>query len=80
MTGKLYLLLAMVPDHHTGSGSVSDPNWCQIDVPGCQLTQSVNSGTIRWQTPNLSALGELSAGHPVGPSIDVYNVLVFAVG
>jgi hypothetical protein len=35
---------------------------------------------VRCKSPNLSGLGGFSAGRPVGPSVDLYNVLVFAVG
>jgi hypothetical protein len=45
-----------------------------------QHTHTVNAGTVRCKSPNPSALGALSAGHPMGPSVDLYNVLLFAVG
>ena len=70
----------MVPDRHFGSGSGSEPNRCQIGCAGCQHTQTVNSSTVRCKSPNPAGLGELSVGRPVGPSVDLYNVLVFAVG
>jgi len=75
------VVLATVPDRHFGSGSGSKPNRCQIGGPGSiQQTRTVNSGTVRCKCPNPSGLGVLSAGHPAGPSVDLYNVLVFAVG
>jgi len=70
----------MVPDRHFWSGSGSEPNRCQIGGPGCQHTRIVNSGTVQFKSPNPSGFGGLSAGCPVGPSVDLYNVLVFAVG
>jgi len=73
------VVLATVPDRHFGSGSVSEPNRCQIGGPGCQHTRSVDSGTVRCKSPNPSGLGGLSAGRTAGPSVDLYNVLVFAV-
>jgi len=71
---------ATVPDRHSSSGSGSEPNRCQIGGPGCQYSRTDNSGTVRCQYSNLSELGGLSAGRPAGPSVDLYNVLVFAVG
>jgi len=62
------------------SRSGSELNRCQIGGPGCQLTRTVNLGTVRCKSPNLTGLGGLSAGLPAGPSVDLYNVLVFAVG
>jgi len=73
-------VLATVPDRHFGSGCGSEPNRCQIGGPGCQHTRTVNSGTVRCKSPNPSGLGGLSAGRPAGPSVDLYNVLIFAVG
>ena len=74
------IVLATVPDRHFGSGSGSELNRCQIGGPGCQYTRTVNSGLVRCNSPNPSELGRLSAGRPAGPSVDLYNVLVFAVG
>ena len=76
---NLNVVLATVPDCHFGSGSGSEPNCCQIGGPGCHHTRSVDSGTVRCKSPNPSELGGLSAGRTVGPSVDLYNVLVFAV-
>jgi hypothetical protein len=73
-------VLATVAACHFGSGSGSKPNRCQIGGPGCQHTRTVNSGTVRCKSPNPSGFGGLSAGRPAGPSVDLYNVLVFAVG
>jgi len=73
-------VLATVPDRHFGSGSGSEPNRCQIGGPGCQYTRIVNAGPVRCKSPNPCELGGLSAGHPAGPSVDLYNVLVFAFG
>jgi len=61
-------------------GTGSEPNRCQIGGPGCQYTRTVNSGPVRCKSPNPSELGRLSAGRPAGPSVDLYNVLVFAAG
>jgi hypothetical protein len=76
---ELLVVLATVPDRHFGSGSGSEPNRCQIGGPGCQHTRTVDSGTVRCKSPNPSGLGGLSAGRTAGPSVDLYNVLVFAV-
>ena len=73
-------MLATVPDRHFGSGSGSEPIRCQIGGPGGQHTRTVNSGMVRCKSPNPSGLGGLSAGRPAGPSVDLYNVLIFAVG
>ena len=73
-------MLATVPDRHFGSGSGSKANRSQIGGPGCQHARTVNSGTVRCKSPNSSGLGGLSAGRPAGPSVDLYIVLVFAVG
>ena len=73
------VVLATVPDRHFGSRSGSEPNHCQIGGPGCQHTRTVDSGTVRCKSPNPSGLGGLSAGRTAGPSVDLYNVLVFAV-
>jgi len=73
------LVLATVPDRHFRSGSGSEPNRCQIGRWGCQHTRTVDSGTVRCKSPNPSGLGGLSAGRTAGPSVDLYNVLVFAV-
>jgi len=78
--GVSRVVLATVPDSHFGSASRSKPNCCQIGGPGCLHTRTVNSGTVRCKSPNPSGLGGLSAGRPAGPSVDLYNVLVFAVG
>jgi hypothetical protein len=74
------VVLTTVPAGHVGSGSGSKPNSCQIGGPVCQHTGTANSGTVRCKSPNPSGLGGLSAGRPAGPSVDLYNVLVFAVG
>jgi hypothetical protein len=76
---KTRRVLATVADRHFGSGSGSEPNRCQIGGPGCQHTRTVDSGTVRCKSPNTSGLGGLSAGRTAGPSVDLYNVLVFAV-
>jgi len=75
----LSLVLATVLDHHFGSGSGSEPNQCQIGGLGCKYTRTIHSGTVQQNTPYPSALGRYSAGCPVGPSVNTYNVLAFAV-
>ena len=70
----------MVPDRHLVSRSGSEPKRCQNGCTDCQYTRTVNSGMVGCKSPNLSGLGGLSAGCPAGPSVDLYNVLVFAVG
>jgi len=70
----------MVPDLHFRSGSRSKLNHYQIGGPGCQHTGTVNSGIVGCKSPNPSGLGGLSAGRPAAHSVDLYNVLVFAVG
>ena len=77
---ELHVVSMTVLDRHFGSGSGSEPNHCQMGGPGCLQTRTVNSGTVRWKSPNPSALGWSSAGRPACPSVDFYNVLVFAVG
>jgi hypothetical protein len=77
---KLEVVLAMVADRQFGSGSGSDPNRWHIGGPGCQNTRTVDSGTVRCKSPNLSGLGRLSVGRAARPSVDLYNVLVLAVG
>jgi len=69
----------MVQESHFGSGSGSKPNRCQIRSPGCQETEMVHSGTVRWYTLNPSEFGWLSVGHPGGPAIDSYQALAYAV-
>jgi hypothetical protein len=59
-----------------GTGSTSQLYLSQIGGPGSQYTRTVNSSTFRWKSPNPSELGKLSAG----PSVDLYDVHVFAVG
>jgi hypothetical protein len=75
----IYLELAKVPDRHFASRSRSQPNSCQIGGPGYLHTRTVNSGTVRCKSANPFGLGGLSAGRQACPSVDLYNVLVFAV-
>jgi hypothetical protein len=70
------VVIAMIPDPHFGSGSGSEPNFCQMGGPCYEHTQTVNLGTVRCKSPNLSGLGGLSADCPEGSSVDLYNVLV----
>jgi hypothetical protein len=79
-TNQYWIVLATVPDRHSWSGSGSELNSWQIGSPGSQHTRTVNSGTVRCKSPNPSGLGGLSAGRPAGPSVELSNVLVFAVG
>jgi len=67
------VVLAMVPDLHFTSGSRSKSISFLIGGPSCRSTRTVNSDTVRWQTPNPSEWGGLSAGRPAGPSIDSYK-------
>jgi hypothetical protein len=46
----------------------------------CHDTRTTNEHLVRWKFPNPSALGLVSAGRPVGRSVHLYKVLVFAVG
>jgi len=71
--------IATVPDRRFGSGYRSEPTRFQIGCPGPQCTGTINSGTVRWTSHNLSELGGLSAGCPAGPSVDSYNALVLAL-
>ena len=73
------LVLATVSDRHFGYGSESKANRCQLGGPGRQYTRTAQSGTVPWITPNPSELSGLSAGRPVGPSIDSHKALEFAV-
>ena len=71
-------MLAMVTDRRFRSRSGSELNRPQRGSLGCQYARTVNSGMIRWISPNQSELGRLSAGCPAGPSVDSYNALAFA--
>jgi len=73
------VLSGTVADRHFGSGSWLESNGRQIGSPGRQPTQTVYSGTVQWKSPNLSALGQLSADWPAGLSVDLYNALAGAV-
>jgi hypothetical protein len=75
-----YVELATVPDCHYGSWYGSEPNNCDIGGLGCQQTRTINLGTVQCNSPNPSGLGGLTAGCPACPSVDLYKVLVFAVG
>ena len=72
------LVIAMVADHYFRSGFSSKPNRCQTGGPGYQYTLIINSGTVEWQFTNPSQLGRLLVAHPVGPSLDSYEALVYA--
>ena len=77
-SGESFLLeLTMVPDCPFQFRSATKPNCYKIGSPGRQDTQTVNLGTLQWKSPNRSELGGLSAGCPVGPSVDSYNAFVF---
>ena len=69
----------MFLDRSCRAGSVLEPNCRQIRCSGRQYTRAVNSGPVQWTSSNPSELGGLSAGCPVGPSVDSYNALAFAV-
>ena len=72
-------MLAAVLDCYFGSGSGSQRHYCQIGGLGCQYTRTVNSGLVQCKSPNPSELVGLSVGRPAGQSVDLYNVVVFAV-
>jgi len=65
----MWLVLAAVLNLHFGSGSGWESNSRQICGLGQFYTQTVNSGTVGWTTPNPSELGGLSVGCPAGPSV-----------
>jgi len=74
-----HFVLATVPDNFFSSGYRFELNHCQICGPGPQCSQTVDAGTVRWKSTNPTELERLSAGFPVGPSIDSYNALIVAV-
>ena len=61
-------------------GSRSKQKRSKIGGLHCQYTATIFSGTVQWMSPNQSELGSWSAGRAAGPSVDLYNVPVFAVG
>jgi hypothetical protein len=76
-----------------GETSVSNgsgpPLWVRVQVKterlpiwrsGLSTHRNCQFGTVQCKSRNPSALGGLSAGRPAGPSVDLYNVLVFAFG
>lgn len=50
------LVLATVLDHHIGAGSGLKPNHRKSGCHGCQYTETIESGTVRWRSPNESEL------------------------
>jgi len=73
------LMLATVPDRHFGTGSGTIPERHRIGCPGWEYTQTGNSGTVRWYTPNQSELAGLSAGRLAVPSLVSIKALAFGV-
>jgi hypothetical protein len=71
--------LTTVLDRHFGSGSGSEPNYSQIGGLDCSLTRTVDLGTIQSSSPYLSDLDWFSAGCTAGASVNIYNVLAFAI-
>jgi hypothetical protein len=69
------LVVALVLDCHFKFGPGSDQNHQFITGQFWETTRTVNSCKIQWTSLKLSELGRLS----VGPSVDLYNVLVVAV-
>ena len=69
----------MVPDIHIMSESRSTMICWVIGRPVLQSVGTDKSGTVYCKSPNPSVLGGLSAGHPAGPSVDLYNarILIF---
>jgi len=76
---RVRVVLATVRNRLFGSRSGSHPNCSQIGCQGCESTQTVNSGTVQWKSPNPSEFGGLSAGRPAGLSVDSYKDLAFGV-
>ena len=58
------------------SGSSSEPYSTQSIGPGGQMSRTIRSSRVQWKSPNLSELGRLYPGLPVGPSVDSYIGLV----
>jgi len=77
--GNQCILLVMFADRHFGSGSGFNPNLCQMGGRGCQTTQTVDTGTVWWSSPNPSESGGMSAVHPAGSSMDSTRALTFGV-
>jgi len=62
-----------------GPRSRFEPNICPNNSPGYQSTKTVSSGTVPMNTFNRTEFGRVSAHCPVGPTVDSYNALVFAI-
>jgi len=73
------LVWAMVPERHVGSQSGSESDRHQPRILGRRYTRTVNSCMMWWTPLNLSEMGRLSAGSPVGRSVNLYTALAFAV-
>ena len=71
------LVSATVLACHFGSGS--EPNRSQIGGPGRHETRTVNLGMVQSTSPYPSELGGFPACCSVGPSVNTYNMLVFAI-
>ena len=76
---ELWVVLATVLDRHFESRYGSEPNRSKIGSPGCQQTQTVNSGTVQSTSPYQSESGGFSAGCTAGPSVTTYTMLSFAM-
>ena len=64
-------MVVMVTECNFRSQSGSRPIRFLVGCPGRQCTQTLNSGTVRWNSPNPSGVRGLSAGCAVGPSVDL---------
>jgi len=78
VSGRIWEVLAMVPDLRIGSASGLNRIRCHIGIPGCQHTPTVDLFTVWCKSPNLSDLPGLSVGCPVGSSVDSHNALAWA--
>jgi len=51
----------------------SKANHCEIGSLGQQYTWTFKMGTVGWKSPNQCELGGMSAGFPVGQSVNLYT-------
>jgi hypothetical protein len=73
------IVLETVSDLRFQSGFQLGLNHRQIQGSGRQYTQPVNSGILRWEAPNPSEFGGLSACGPASLALYSYHALAFAV-